>query len=421
MDTNDRQYLFESYLHVVNNGVYGNLNVIEVLREDFNRDVMLYDEHYEMMSEISDYQIIAESQIISEAQIDEAFFDTVKNFGKNAISSLTNSWKQAKEQGDKDEMERLSKKITQAKTQRASVQRKASTKTASGAKTKTGTRTAKTPTTTGTKLTKTANTKTISKPSSKGKQKVAVAAGKTVLDAVAKQDPETAKLIKSAKPQEIADGLNDPQVKKEMGEISKQVANTSGDGFMSKLTTWMKNNPVKGTVAVALLGVVTTAAAIGSGGIVPLIGSMVAGAAKGAVVGGIGGGIIGSAKSAISDAVAGNKFDIKKTAKAGLAGAKTGATKGAIVGAAGAMAGKAFQGASQLIKTTQLEDPSSFLTPVKDIPVEDIPVSKMSDSQWLDQYNPNDMNTWKIKPRINSSLGWKMAKDANDSIAASLK
>ena len=341
MDINDRQKLFESYIQVTNNSMYNNSfesdsYVLDLLREDFNKDVIFYDKHFELSYDLS------YSQIITESRIDEALFDTIKNFGKNAISSLTNSWKQAKEQGNKDEMERLSKKIKQTKAQQSKGSKAAGTKTTKSiSRTKaTGTR----------KSVDSTNTKAPRKASSRGKQKVAMAASKAVMDALEKQDPTTSKIIKSAKPQEIADGLNDAQVKKEMSQISKQIANetpSNGEGFVGKLTSWLKKNPIKGTAAVALLGVITTAAAVGSGGVLPLLGAMVGGAAKGAAIGGIGGGVVGAAKSAISDTIAGNKFDIKKTAKAGLAGAKSGAKTGAVVGAAGAFAGSAIKGVSK--------------------------------------------------------------------------
>jgi len=338
VDINDRQKLFESYIQVTTNNGYNNSynsnnHVMDILREDFNKDVIFYDKHFELSYDLS------YSQIITESRIDEALFDTIKNFGKNAISSLTNSWKQAKEQGDTDEMARLSKKINQTKAQQSKGSKAAGTKTTkSTSRTKaTGTR----------KSVDSTNTKAPRKASSRGKQKVAIAASKAVMDALEKQDPTTSKIIKSAKPQEIVDGLNDPQVKSEMNKISKQISSevpSNGEGFVGKLTSWLKKNPIKGTVAVALLGVITAAAVVGSGGVLPLIGAMVGGAAKGAAVGGVGGAVVGAAKSAISDTMAGNKFDIKKTAKAGLAGAKTGAIGGALAGAAGAVgkaAGKA--------------------------------------------------------------------------------
>jgi hypothetical protein len=145
-----------------------------------------------------------------------------------------------------------------------------------------------------------------------------------------------------------------PNIKRKAEEIKKQIASetpASGEsGFLGKVTSWMKKNPVKGAAAVALLSVVVGAAAVGSGGVLPLIGTVIGGAAKGAVVGGIGGGVVGAAKSAIGDKMAGNKFDLKKTAKAGLAGAKTGAKTGAIAGAVGAFAGSAIKGLSSGLK-----------------------------------------------------------------------
>jgi hypothetical protein len=299
MTTKIRKSLLEAVSEVI---YFDNLTEKEkidhILKEDFNKDVRRYEKYHKEFS-----------GVLTESQIDEGFLDTVKNFGKNALSSVTDAWKKAKQKGDEEEMARLQKKLDKLKTASDS----------------------------GKKL-----------PDVSSREKVAVMAGQSVIDELEKQDSKTADILKSSSPEKVADALENPNIKRKAEEIKKQIASetpASGEsGFLGKVTSWMKKNPVKGAAAVALLSVVVGAAAVGSGGVLPLIGTVIGGAAKGAVVGGIGGGVVGAAKSAIGDKMAGNKFDLKKTAKAGLAGAKTGAIGGALAGAAGAVgkaAGKA--------------------------------------------------------------------------------
>jgi hypothetical protein len=56
-------------------------------------------------------RIKEQSKLLSEAEIEEAFLDTVKNFGKNAFSSVKSAWQKAKAQGQEDEAKRLEKKL----------------------------------------------------------------------------------------------------------------------------------------------------------------------------------------------------------------------------------------------------------------------------------------------------------------------
>lgn len=54
-------------------------------------------------------------KLMTEQELREGFFDTVKNLGKNAIGSIKNAWANAKAQGDKDEMARLEKQAAAVK------------------------------------------------------------------------------------------------------------------------------------------------------------------------------------------------------------------------------------------------------------------------------------------------------------------
>lgn len=60
-------------------------------------------------------RINEQAKLLSEAEIEEAFLDTVKNLGKNAFGALKASWQKAKQQGHEDEMKRLEKKMAALK------------------------------------------------------------------------------------------------------------------------------------------------------------------------------------------------------------------------------------------------------------------------------------------------------------------
>lgn len=61
-------------------------------------------------------RVAIQSKKINEEEIDEAFFDTVKNLGKNAVGAVKNAWQKAKDQGNQDEMKRLEKKMAALKS-----------------------------------------------------------------------------------------------------------------------------------------------------------------------------------------------------------------------------------------------------------------------------------------------------------------
>jgi len=114
--------------------------------------------------------------------------------------------------------------------------------------------------------------------------------------------------------------------------------------LVKKVYAFAKKHPkLSAVVGVALLGVIA-AAAVGSGGVIPLITSTLVGAATGAVKGAGIGAAVGGGKEAIGQFLKGDGMDWKKVGNASLQGGKTGAKVGAIAGAGANVAGKAIAG-----------------------------------------------------------------------------
>jgi len=114
--------------------------------------------------------------------------------------------------------------------------------------------------------------------------------------------------------------------------------------LVRKVYAFAKKHPkLSAVVGVALLGVIA-AAAVGSGGVIPLITSTLVGAATGAVKGAGIGAAVGGGKEAIGQFLKGDGMDWKKVGNASLQGGKTGAKVGAIAGAGANVAGKAIAG-----------------------------------------------------------------------------
>ena len=121
-------------------------------------------------------------------------------------------------------------------------------------------------------------------------------------------------------------------------------------GFISKAVNWIKSHPkISLATALGLLVVTGGAAAIGAGGIAPLISSTLAAGGAGAAKGGIIGGVVGGAKDIYNQVKSGNvnKLGDIKWGQAGKAALKTGAKGaaiGAVAGAGGNVLGKAIHG-----------------------------------------------------------------------------
>ena len=124
-------------------------------------------------------------------------------------------------------------------------------------------------------------------------------------------------------------------------------------GLIGKIYQWTKAHPkLTASAGIALLGLIGTAAAIGSGGIVPLIVGTLGAAGSGAVKGGVIGGAVGAAKDAYSQIKGGTKsfkdLDYKQMGKSALKAGGKGAAIGAAVGAGANVLGKAAAGAGKM-------------------------------------------------------------------------
>ena len=118
--------------------------------------------------------------------------------------------------------------------------------------------------------------------------------------------------------------------------------------LVKKVYAFAKKHPkLSAVVGVALLGVIA-AAAVGSGGVIPLITSTLAGAATGAVKGAGIGAVVGGGKEAIGQFLKGDGMDWKKVGNASLQGGKTGAKIGAVAGAGANIASKAAAGVADV-------------------------------------------------------------------------
>jgi hypothetical protein len=148
---------------------------------------------------------------------------------------------------------------------------------------------------------------------------------------------------------------------KAMGGASKGVqalaqtdAGKAVGGLIGKIYQWTKAHPkITASAGIALLGLIGTAAAIGSGGIVPLIVGTLGAADSGALKGGVIGGAVGAAKDAYSQIKGGAKsfkdMDYKQMGKSALKAGGKGAAIGAAIAGGTHVAGQAIAGAGKMI------------------------------------------------------------------------
>ena len=215
-----------------------------------------------------------------------------------------------------------------------------------------------------------------------------------------------------------------------------QAVKSATGGFIGKAVNWVKAHP-KISLAAALGLIVATggAAAIGAGGIAPLIATTLTAGGAGALKGGAIGAVAGGAKNIYNQVKSGdvkNLGDVKwgQAGKAALKTGAKGAAIGAVAGAGANVLGKAVLGAKDVISGaygkamkgipgmpgwrdfTPGEQRNLGLNPDGSIPA--TPVTKMPDQQWADQYDRNNMKTWKFKPAIKSTLGYNMASKENE-------
>lgn len=80
------------------------------------RESVLNDMSYENDIRLLEQRVSEHMKNLPKLEIEEGVFDTLKNFGKNAVNSVVDAWKKAKRQGDEDEMKRLEKKLAALKT-----------------------------------------------------------------------------------------------------------------------------------------------------------------------------------------------------------------------------------------------------------------------------------------------------------------
>jgi hypothetical protein len=307
----------------------------KILREAFEHDVDKFYEH-QMLCES-----LVEKGLLTEEEVNEGFFDTLKHFGKNTVKSVVDAWKRAKAQGDEDEVERLERQIQkikdgmkkraagedndekssggeesdskkQGKSNAGGGSKKSGKSGKSGSK-DSGTTTSSTPSASVSvssgggssnaasgDASKEKGKKTRKKPTRQAaKDKALAAAGEAILN---KTDPKTAEQIKQAGPEAVVKAAKNPKIKKKAAEIAQEVSKEKGEGLLSKLGSWLKKNPVKGALAVAAIvavaGAVTVATGGGAlaGGVAaaassPNVSKMIYAGASGGLIGGTFGGI----------------------------------------------------------------------------------------------------------------------------------
>lgn len=215
-----------------------------------------------------------------------------------------------------------------------------------------------------------------------------------------------------------------------------KTAGKAGMGIVSKVSSFMKKHPklTKGA-ALALIVSIGTAAAIGSGGLVPLISGTVAAATAGAGKGFAIGSTIGAGKEMYNQIKGGatsfKDIDYKKVGKSAIEKGGKGAAIGAAVGGGANVLGKAALGAQDVFsgeyaKAMRGHDGANYLrdmTPGEKRALGDTlgGPPKMTNQEWAKQYDPNNIKTWKFKPSINSPDGYEIAKDKNDALFDAFK
>lgn len=189
-------------------------------------------------------------------------------------------------------------------------------------------------------------------------------------------------------------------------------------GIVSRTSSFIKNHPkLSAGIAIGLIAAIGTAAAIGSGGVIPLITSTLTAGIGGAVKGGAIGSVVGAGKEMVNQASSGDvksfkDMDYKKVGSAGLKAGGKGAAIGAAVGAGANVLGKAAAGISKIFSSGQVtSNPNSFL---RDLTPEEQRALGIEGKTWAEKFNRDDMNTWKIKPKINSQQGYLNALKQNE-------
>jgi len=348
----------------------------EVLREAFLYDVRRLEEAREYSQTLLSEGVITE-RIEDQYLLDEGIFDTLKALGKNvggaalnkakevggaAIAKVKAEWDKAKEQGNQAELARLQARMAQltgkpvptTTTKRpAAPKRPAASKRSAAPASGTTAKPPRLPTAAKGAMNK---SKAQATKSIAANKTIVTQAASEVVSKMAKDDPkELARLqtLAQTDPTKLAAEYN-KAIQQNSAEVKSELADTpetkAKPGLLGKIGAWAKKNPVKAGIGMAALGAIGTAAAIGSGGVLPLLTAALLGAGKGAAVGAIGGAVKGAIGQGMANKAAGGKFfgNLKQMGSAAMKSAGKGAAIGAAVGAGGAVAGKALAGVSKI-------------------------------------------------------------------------
>lgn len=147
-----------------------------------------------------------------------------------------------------------------------------------------------------------------------------------------------------------------------IGDRLKKIGQTKGGqmvakatgGIVSRASSFIKNHPkLSAGVALGLIAAIGTAAAVGSGGVIPLIAGTLTAGIGGAVKGGVIGTAVGAGKEMVKQARGDNvksfkDINYKQVGKSALKAGGKGAAIGAAVGAGANVLGKAAAGVSDI-------------------------------------------------------------------------
>ena len=240
--------------------------VLQSLRESLDMDVQALQEAH-----ASNETLMAEG-LITEADIDEGFFDTLGQFGKNTFNSVAGAWKKAKAQGDETEAKRLEKRLKDLKSggsgKGGSTPVSTNTPPVGGGGRRGGGKSApskgKSPVSTNTPPVRGGG-----KPRKKSDQtKIVKKVKSALINKLETDDPKGAaklKAIASKNPKGLRAALDKPATKKRgkqvLAQIQREKPEGENQGFIAKVGSWMKKNPIKTSVAISLLAVLGTIAA----------------------------------------------------------------------------------------------------------------------------------------------------------------
>ena len=343
---------------------------IRKLREDLTYDAKQYKKYSRLLKEgNSTGKILTESQIhgqfINEIKnsvdrgLSEGILDTGIAFFKRRMAAASEEYKQSKADGDAAASARAKKKYEDAaeqakKSAAAAGRQPAPTDGKKDAPTTPETDTKKDSISTTEKSVTSATKLEDVKLTPEQAVKVGAAALNTLTD-------DQKAVLKKLTPEQIAEFVKTNSAKLDTAgeKIADKISATTpasddpkAKGFFGKMFTWAKANPMKATAALALITTIGVAASIGSGGLAPLIMNTIAasaiGAAKGGAVGALGGAAVDIYKQKTDPNNKGKPMDWKRTGKAALSGAKSGAIGGGAMGGLSAVGGAAMQGVSGL-------------------------------------------------------------------------